>query len=414
VGDRDIAVEVEHWALSVKRWTLQVSSPESRPIIACYCATFLKPEMFHIYRQITALKRCAPVVIAQKREQTERFPFDDVQVIPKPATHFLRRFWHRQLRDMPWQISDRELSALLCALIRIDACVLHIYFGQIAVHLLPLIRAWKKPSIVSFHGADVTVEMNKPAYRQATREMLAAVKLVLVRSESLRRALTELGCDETKIALQRTGIPLEEFPFRERNFPSRSRGSEWRLVQAGRLIEKKGLPVTLSAFAVFLHRYPNATLTIAGEGPLLDELQKLTRELNIEERVSFTGFVSQEQLREIYYRSHIFLHPSQIGRDGNQEGVPNAMLEAMASGLPVFATEHGGIPEAIENAVSGVLVPEHDHEALSRALLSASQDLIFLSRIARSAAEVVRKNFDLRTQAQRLDDIYLQIIGRDG
>jgi len=410
VGDRDIAVEVEHWALSVKRWTLQVSSPESRPIIACYCATFLKPEMFHIYRQITALKRCAPVVIAQKREQTERFPFDDVQVIPKPATHFLRRFWHRQLRDRPWQISDRELSALLRALSRIDACVLHIYFGQIAVHLLPLIRAWKKPSIVSFHGADVTVEMNKPAYRQATREMLAAAKLVLVRSESLRRALTELGCDETKIALQRTGIPLEEFPFRERSFPQ---DDGWRLVQAGRLIEKKGLPVTLNAFAVFLDRYPNATLTIAGEGPLLDELQKLTRELNIEERVSFTGFVSQEQLREIYYRSHIFLHPSQIGRDGNQEGVPNSMLEAMASGLPVFATEHGGIPEAIENAVSGVLVPEHDHEALSRALLSATQDLIFLSRIARSAAEVVRKNFDLRTQAQRLDDIYLQIIGRD-
>jgi colanic acid/amylovoran biosynthesis glycosyltransferase len=393
---------------------LEVPSTESRPVIACYCATFLKPEMFHIYRQITALRRCAPVVIAQKREQTERFPFDDVQVIPKPATHFLRRFWHRQLRDMPWQISDRELSTLLSALSRIDACVLHIYFGQIAVHLLPLIRAWKKPSVVSFHGADVTVEMNKPAYRQATREMLAAVKLVLVRSESLRRALTELGCDETKIALQRTGIPLEEFPFRERSFPSRSRGSEWRLVQAGRLIEKKGLPVTLNAFAVFLDRYPNATLTIAGEGPLLDELQKLTRELNIEERVSFTGFVSQERLREIYYQSHIFLHPSQIGGDGNQEGVPNSMLEAMASGLPVFATEHGGIPEAIENGVSGVLVPEHDHEALSRALLSAAQDLIFLSRIAGRASEVVRKNFDLRTQAHRLDDIYLQIIDRDG
>ena len=390
---------------------MEVSSAESRPVIACYCATFLKPEMFHIYRQITALRRCAPVVIAQKREQIERFPFDAVQLVPKPAMHFLRRFWFRQVRSMPWQISDAEVRALVAVLQKTDARLLHIYFGQIAVHLLPLIRTWKKPSIVSFHGADVTVEMNKPAYRQATREMLAAVKLVLVRSESLRRALTELGCDETKIALQRTGIPLEEFPFRERSFPQ---DGEWRLVQAGRLIEKKGLPVTLNAFAVFLDRYPNATLTIAGEGPLLDELQKLTRELNIEERVSFTGFVSQEKLREIYYRSHIFLHPSQIGRDGNQEGVPNSMLEAMASGLPVFATEHGGIPEAIENAVSGVLVREHDHEALSRALLSATQDLIFLSRIARSAAQVVRKNFDLRTQAQRLDDIYLQIIGRDG
>jgi len=390
---------------------LEVRSPDSRPVIACYCATFLKPEMLHIYRQITALQRCAPVVIAQKREHTERFPFEPIHIVPKPATHFLRRFWFRQLRDMPWQISDAELRVLLRVLSRIDARVLHIYFGQIAVHLLPLIRAWKNPSIVSFHGADVTVDMNKPAYREATRQMLDTVKLVLVRSESLRRAVVDLGCDETKIAVQRTGIPLEEFPFRERSFPQ---DGEWRLVQAGRLIEKKGLPVTLSAFAVFLDRYPNATLTIAGEGALLDELHKLACELKIEKRVLFTGFISQEQLRDIYYRSHIFLHPSQIGRDGNQEGVPNSMLEAMASGLPVFATEHGGIPEAIESAVSGVLVPEHDHEALSRALLSATQDLIFLSGIARSAAEVVRKNFDLRTQAQRLDDIYLQIIGRDG
>src|SRR5438876_5912658 len=401
-------VKVEHWALSVKRYTLQVSSPESRPIIACYCATFLKPEMFHIYRQITALKRCAPVVIAQKREQTERFPFDDVEVIPKPATHFLRRFWHRQLRDMPWQISDGELSALLCALSRIDASVLHIYFGQIAVHLLPLIRAWKKPSIVSFHGADVTVEMNKPAYRQATREMLDAVKLVLVRSESLRRAVIHLGCDEKKIEIQRTGIPLEEFPFCERNFVVAA--TEWRFLQAGRLIEKKGLPVTLGAFAVFLGRHPNANLTIAGEGPLLSQLQNLARDLNIDGRVSFTGFISQEQLREIYYASHIFLHPSQTGNDGNQEGIPNSILEAMASGLPVFATRHGGIPEAIENGVSGVLVPERDHEKFAAALFDAAKDPGFLSRIARNGAEIVRKNFDLRAQAQRLEEIYLRIM----
>ena len=386
---------------------MQVPSAESRPVIACYCATFLKPEMLHIYRQITALKRCVPVVIAQKREQAERYPFEHIQIVPKPATHFLRRFWFRQLRDMPWQISDAELSALLRVLNTIDAQLLHIYFGQIAVHLLPLIRAWKNPSIVSFHGADVTVDMNKPAYRQATQRMLEAVKLVLVRSESLRRAVADLGCDPDKIELQRTGIPLEEFPFRERSFP---KNDEWRFVQAGRLIEKKGLPVTLRAFAAFLGKYAKATLTIAGEGPMLAELQTLAHELKIAGRVSFTGFISQEQLGETYYRSHIFLHPSQTGHDGNQEGIPNSMLEAMASGLPVFATQHGGIPEAIENGVSGVLVPERDHEALGRALLNAAQDPVFLSRIARGGAEVVRKNFELRAQAQRLEAIYLRTI----
>ena len=390
----------------MEHWALEVPSADSRPVVACYCATFLKPEMLHIYRQIAGLRRCIPVVIAQKREQAERYPFDQIYLAPKPATHFLRRIWFRQLRDAPWQISDSELRSLECILTKTDARLLHIYFGQIAVHLLPLIRAWKKPSIVSFHGADVTVDMNKPAYREATRQMLDAVELVLVRSDSLRRAVIGLGCDEKKIEIQRTGIPVNEFPFRERNFVAAA--SEWRFVQAGRLVEKKGLPVTLRAFAVFRARHPNARLTIAGEGPFLSQLQNLARDLNISNCVSFRGFVSQEQLREIYYASHIFLHPSQTGHDGNQEGIPNSMLEAMASGLPAFATQHGGIPEVIETEMSGVLLPEGDHEKLAAALLDAAKDPGFLSRIARNGAEIVRKNFDLCAQAQRLDEIYLQ------
>ena len=141
-------------------------------------------------------------------------------------------------------------------------------------------------------------------------------------------------------------------------------------------------------------------------------LQDLARELKIDNRVSFAGFILQEQLRDVYYGSHIFVHPSETGPDGNQEGIPNSMLEAMASGLPVFATQHGGIPEAIKHGVSGMLVPEHNADELTRALLDAAQDHGFLSRIARSGAEKVQDNFDLRVQTRRLEDIYLRIIGR--
>src|SRR5439155_15036920 len=123
--------------------------------------------------------------------------------------------------------------------------------------------------------------------------------------------------------------------------------------------------------------------------PMLRQLQNLAGEVSIERRGSFTGFVSQQQLRKIYDGSHIFLHPSQRGDDGNQEGIPNSMLEAMASGLPVFATHHGGIPEAIRNGVSGVLVPERDHDKLAAALLDAAQDCGLLSRMARGGAEIV-------------------------
>jgi colanic acid/amylovoran biosynthesis glycosyltransferase len=379
----------------------------TKPVVAFYCATFLKPEMLHIYRQITGLERLEPCVIAQKRENADVFPFHKIDIVPKPITHELRRFWFRQLQGKPWQISTREEHTLISALERANARLVHIFFGHIAVHLLPLIRAWRRPSVVSFHGADVLIDMQKPAYRDATRGMLDGVKLVLVRSESLRRGVIDLGCDEKKIEIVRTGIPLEQFPFRER--PSPEDGG-WRFVQTGRLIEKKGLATSLRAFAQFAARYPNSTFTIAGDGPLLPQLQELGRELKIDNRVVFVGFISQDQLRELLYASHIFLHPSETGTDGNQEGVPNSMLEAMASGLPVFATRHGGIPEAIEHAVSGVLVAESDHDALARALVDAVQDRQLLARLARNGAEAVTQKFEQRAQIRRLEEIYLRMI----
>jgi len=235
-----------------------------RPVVACYCATFLKPEMLHIYRQITSLKRVEPFVIAQKREEAERYPFERIAIVGKPATHFLRRFWFKQMQDAPWQISTGEIEKLKSILAKVNAQLLHIYFGHIAVHLLPLIKAWPKPSVVSFHGADVMVDLDKRAYRAATQEMLEAVRLVLVRSESLGRALINLGCPAGKIRLQHTGIPVDEIPFRPREWPA---NGAWKFVQACRLIAKKGLRVSLRAFAKFVAQYPASTFTIAGEGP---------------------------------------------------------------------------------------------------------------------------------------------------
>ena len=361
--------------------------------------------MLHIYRQITSLRRVSPFVIAQKREEAERYPFDRITVVGKPATHFARRFWFKQIRAAPWQISRGEVDALTRVLDDARAKLLHIYFGHIAVHLLPLIRAWDKPSVVSFHGADVMVDLEKPAYRAATKEMLEAVRLVLVRSESLGRALIEIGCAPEKIRIQRTGIPVDEIPFRARTWPN---DGAWSFVQACRLIEKKGLKTSLVAFAKFAARYPQSTFTIAGEGPLRSELEARARELGIGDKVSFPGFVSQAQLRELFYRSHIFLHPSERGADGNQEGVPNSMLEAMASGLPVFATEHGGIPEAIEHGKSGILVKEGDHDALAGALLDAAATPEQLAAIARKGADSVRQKFEQAAQTRKLEDYYLE------
>ncbi len=380
---------------------------ESRPVVACYCATFLKPEMLHIYRQITALARFQPIVIARKREEKERFPFSPIEVVPRPALHFLRRFWYRTIRHAPWPMSRGETKRIEQALTAHDAQLLHIYFGHIAVHLLPLMRRWPKPVVVSFHGADVMVDLEQPRYRAATQEMIAAARLVLVRSESLARAVADLGCGPEKIRIHRTGIPLGELPFRERIWPN---DGAWHFLQAGRLIEKKGLATSLRAFAAFHRTHPKATFTIAGEGPMLAELKQLAGQLGVTESVQFTGFLSQPELRAAFGRAHIFLHPSEVGADGNQEGVPNAMLETMASGLPVFATRHGGIPEAIEEGVSGVLVAERDHAALSAALLDWTARPDALAALARRGAEAVAEKFEQSTQAHALENFYLEAL----
>jgi colanic acid/amylovoran biosynthesis glycosyltransferase len=240
--------------------------------------------------------------------------------------------------------------------------------------------------------------------------MLDAVRLVLVRSESLARALNQLGCPDEKIRLHRTGIPLAEISYRERAWPN---DGGWKFLQAGRLIEKKGFETSLRAFAEFQRQNPSASFIIAGKGPLLDSLRELTRRLGIAERVRFAGFLSQLELREEFYRAHIFLHPSELGKDGNQEGVPNAMLEAMASGLPVFATRHGGIPEAIDDGISGVLVSERDHGALASALISSTRRPEELTRLGRAGAAAVAAKFDLQAQARRLEEIYLGLMTDD-
>ena len=287
------------------------------------------------------------------------------------------------------------------------AQVLHIYFGHIGVHLLPLLEICPLPAIVSFHGADAGVDLDKPAHRALTQRLLERATLLLVRSDSLAERLVALGADRAKIRLHRTGIPLAEIPFAQRIPPP---DGAWRLVQACRLIPKKGLATALRAFANFAETFPRASFIIAGEGPQLDELQALAASLNIAERVRFTGFLPQEKLRALYAESHFFVHPSELTREGDQEGVPNAMLEAMASGLPVVATRHGGIPEAVEHGISGLLTAERDPTALTQSLLTLASNEALYTAMSAAAAARVAAAFDLAQQARVLEGYYREAI----
>jgi colanic acid/amylovoran biosynthesis glycosyltransferase len=379
-----------------------------RPVVASYCATFLKPEMLHIYRQITGLQRYRAAVFAQKRENADRFPFADVTTVPRGKGRWLRRFWRRQVLRAPVLLSGDETRRLRAAIDRARPAVLHVYFGHIAVQLLPLLADWQPlPAVVSFHGADVLVELDRPAYRRATMEMLGRVHLALARSQSLIDALIQLGCPPEKLRLHRTGIPLGEFGYQRRVPPADGR---WRLFQACRLIEKKGLPTSLRAFQQFARVWPQARFTIAGDGPLEPALRALCGELGIGEQVEFAGFLTQEELRRKLYEAHMFLHPSEMGADGNQEGVPNSLLEAMASGLPSFGSTHGGIPEAIEHGVSGWLISEGEHAALGQAMCDLAADPERLAAMGAAASKAVAEKFEHAAQAARLESYYDEAI----
>jgi len=365
--------------------------------------------MLHIYRQITGLRRWKPVVICQKRENAEKFPFEEIVTLKKPATHALRRLWVKQILRRPVQIYASEARAISAAIRGCGGQVLHVYFGHIAVHLLPLLRRPPVPVIVSFHGADAMVDMDKPAYRKAAIEMLQLAALVLVRSESLASRIVELGCPREKVRIHRTGIPLAGFPFRERAFPT---DGAWRFFQACRLIPKKGLHTSLRAFAAFTAKFPESRFAIAGEGPLLDDLIRFSAELGIADKVEFTGFLSQDALKERLYRAHVFLHPSELGADGNQEGVPNSMLEAMCTGLPVLATHHGGIPEAVDNGVSGFLVAERDHDGLAAGMFELASTPSRYAQVAQAAAKSVAERFEQSRQIAVLESCYSEAANR--
>jgi len=382
-----------------------------KPVAAQYCATFLKPEMLHIYRQISALRAYQPLILTQKRENAKRFPFEPIITLPRPWTREFRRFWQKSILGRPLLISGAEARHLALRLRQSNASLLHIYFGHIGIHLLPYLRKSRLPVVVSFHGADAGIDLKKKSHLKPLGRVFELATLILPRSQAIADSLIELGCPEDKVRLHRTGIPLDRFPFAQRYVPE---DGHWRFLQACRLIPKKGIETTLRGFAAFVASYPGSRLTIAGEGPLAQPLAELAEDLGIASRVSFPGFVSQAKLRDLLYQSHIFLHPSVTGPDGDREGVPNAILEAMATGLPVVATWHGGIPEAVQNGGTGLLSPEHDHEALAGSLLRLAGEPMLYANMSANAANDVAAHWEIQAQTRLLESLYDEARARAG
>ena len=379
------------------------------PNIGIFCPTFLKPEMWHVYRQVAGPKRVRIHAFAFKRENSDRFPYPLVHLLDRSKLRWARRIWQKQILHSPQLALPSECTSFSKLVRANDISLLHIYFGNNGVFWLPLFRKRAIPIIVSFHGADVAVGFHTPSGQRRLKQVFEAADLLLARSDSIRQSLIAAGCSPDKIRIQRTGIPGSDFGYRPRSFPDEGR---FQFLQACRLIEKKGVEVTLKAYAKFFERWPNSSLVIAGDGPLRKALEQLAQQLGIGGRVAFTGFLTKEQLLKVYYESHLFIHPSETTSAGDNEGIPNSLLEAMATGLSSIATRHGGIPEAIEHLQNGILVEERDFEGVYYWMNRLTDDWSLAVELGQRAAETISREFDSGTQTQKLESVYLELIER--
>jgi len=275
------------------------------------------------------------------------------------------------------------------------------------VRFLGMLEDWGGPWMVSFHGVDAAKFLDQPGYREQLQKVFHTAILVLGRSQSLLDRLQSLGCPPDKLRMNRTPIPLEHLSITERQAPP---DGAWRLLQACRLIPKKGILTTLRALKLVLPHFPNLRYVLCGDGPQGDEIRRLADELGIADHVEWLGWTKSDALLDQYQRAHVFLHASEMTPDGDQEGIPNSMLEAMATGLPVVATRHGGIPEAVTEGQDGLLVPERDAEALAAALIRLMSNTALWMQLGQNAAQSVRQSFGSEAQITRLEDCYLEAI----
>ncbi len=388
------------------------------PRLVSLCGTWLKPEMQSLYRQVVNLRRYQNTVYTETLQHPERFPFEPVvlmerQVRPRPKGNFILRFWYKHIIKQ-WppprcittapEYHPYNLPALLR---EHQPDLVHVYYGHKAVKYLDMIKAWGGPFLVSFHGVDVVKFTGDRNYVASLQCVFQEARLILARSQSLLEGLKALGCPPEKLRLNYTPIPLDAFPASLRSAPEEG---AWRLVQACRLIPKKGLFTTLEALRLVVPHFPKLKFVVCGTGPVRDEFLKRRDELGLTENVEVLGWMNQPKLLAEYQRAHLFLHPSELTDTSDQEGIPNSMLEAMATGLPVVATHHGGIPEAVTHGVDSLLVPERSPEQLAEAILSLLRDPALLVRLSTAAAQTVRQRFGLEASIARLEDCYDEAI----
>jgi colanic acid/amylovoran biosynthesis glycosyltransferase len=367
---------------------------------------YLAPTETFVHNQITNLRRHRPIVLAHHRRPGTETELGEGVIADerlRPRLAAMERGAYRGARV--------ALPSGVAALARYareqDARLLHYHYLTDARFLLGVARRTGLPAIASAYGYDVTEfpHMYRGLGLRYLRAVFERLDCVLAMTEDMRDDVIALGCPPAKVEVHYHGSPTGRFRHDGRVYEA---GAPLTVLCCARLEPIKGQDLVVEAMTRLAPRLArDVRVVFVGDGTTRDRLACAVREAGLEDRVTFAGHVPHDSpaLVQHYARADVFVHPS-ITIRGIKEGIPGTIVEAMAAGLPVVATRHGGIPAVIDSGRDGLLVTERDVDALACAIASLLDEPQARERLGRAAAQRAQEQLDLAPRTAALERIY--------
>jgi colanic acid/amylovoran biosynthesis glycosyltransferase len=383
-----------------------------RPTVGFAMRAFLARTETFVQNQFVSLERYHPVVLAHQRRPSTQDELIDGAIARELLWGPLARLDEVTYRAARWPL-PAAIAALASYARERDTRLLHFHYLTDLRFLLGLQRRLRLPAVVSAYGWDVSSFplIARGLGLRYIRRAFDSVDLFLAMSDDMRRDLIALGCPEARVRVHYYGSDTRRFVWPERDYaPQRA----LNVLCCGRLHEAKGQQLVLAALHELDQRgLTGFTVTIVGDGPLRPQLEAVVREFGWQSRVRFTGHVpyAGEALVRHFREADVFAHPS-ITIGGLKEGIPGTIVEAMAAGLPVVATQHAGIPAVINDGEHGLLVRERDADGLAGALERVLSDASLRRRLGASAALRAARELDLHSRTRALELIYDELLSQ--
>ena len=286
--------------------------------------------------------------------------------------------------------------------------LVHAHFGQTGI-LGARLKEWglyKGKLITSFYGYDTSGFLSRSNHNIYNR-LFKFGDLFISLSKHMNHQLLKLGCPCEKIVTHHIGVNPLLFENRK-NAVSKT----IKLLSVARLVEKKGIYYAIKAFkkAINVLDETKVEYNIVGDGYLKSEYQNLIEKEGIEDKVQILGWKTQDEIRSTVHNSNIFILPSTTTREGDMEGTPVSIMEAMSCGKPVISTYHSGIPELINDSISGYLVPEKDIETLADRMIDLISKPESWNQMGMEGRKHIEKYYNINKLNIELLNIYRSII----